>query len=171
MPDTIQQVHLIEKALSNKSPLGSWYTLMDAGKLTQLPEGVAGKRLPAWLLPKLTHEVRDRLRPDILVISGLTHRMVAAASPGPHALLLSGTRVSNLKIHVFEVGFCSDKNMTDLDKQKAEQHQQLVALLRDEYGQSKVRLHIYPSAGRAASHTPSSPILLYWASPPTELIN
>ena len=42
-------VKLIQQAIS-KSPKGGWYTVMDAGKDSDLPDDVTGKRLPDWLL-------------------------------------------------------------------------------------------------------------------------
>ena len=50
---------------------GGCYTIMDAGQAADLPEGVAGKRLPPWILPKVDNETRGKLRPDILIIEGL----------------------------------------------------------------------------------------------------
>ena len=44
---------------------------MDAGQVADLPEGVAGKRLPSWILPKVDNETRGKLRLDILIIEGL----------------------------------------------------------------------------------------------------
>ena len=46
---------------------------MDVGQAADLPEGVAGKRLPPWILPKVDNETRGKLRPDILIIEGLEH--------------------------------------------------------------------------------------------------
>ena len=40
---------------------------MDVGQAADLPEGVAGKRLPPWILPKVDNETRGKLRPDILI--------------------------------------------------------------------------------------------------------
>jgi hypothetical protein len=53
--------------------MGAWATFMDAGAQADLPAGVQGKRLPAWLLPEelITAAERRKLRPDVLVIEGL----------------------------------------------------------------------------------------------------
>ena len=55
---------------------GGCYTLMDAGQAADLPEGVAGKRLPPWILPKVDNETRRKLRPDILIIEGFDSNTV-----------------------------------------------------------------------------------------------
>ena len=44
-----QAVKIIQRAIS-KSALKGQFTIMDAGAAADLPEGVAGKRLPGWLL-------------------------------------------------------------------------------------------------------------------------
>ena len=44
---------------------------MDVGQAADLPEGIAGKRLPPWIQPKVDNETRGKLRPDILIIEGL----------------------------------------------------------------------------------------------------
>ena len=71
-------VKIIQKPM-NTSNLGGFYTTMDVGKASDLPEGVSSK---PWLFPStesLSKEDRDqqdkkrsKLRPDILVIEGFT---------------------------------------------------------------------------------------------------
>ena len=59
--------------LKTKKKWKEWRMLhhhMD-GQAADLPEGVAGKRLPPWILPKVDNETRMKLRPDILIIEGL----------------------------------------------------------------------------------------------------
>jgi hypothetical protein len=76
-----QAVKLIQKAI-RLSPLGGFYTIMDAGTTKTLPDDVEGKRLPSWLFPDIDAtlsaaeqateaERRTKLRPDILVVEGL----------------------------------------------------------------------------------------------------
>ena len=65
-----QAVTMILKTIKNGKK-GECYTIMDAGQAADLPEGVAGKRLPPWILPKVDNETRGKLRPDILIIEGL----------------------------------------------------------------------------------------------------
>ena len=50
---------------------GGCNTIINAGQAADLPEGVAGKRLPSWILPKVDNETRGKLRPDILIIEGV----------------------------------------------------------------------------------------------------
>ena len=49
---------------------------MDVGQAADLPEGIAGKRLPPWIQPKVDNETRGKLRPDILIIEGLDSNTV-----------------------------------------------------------------------------------------------
>ena len=64
-----QAVKMILKIIKNLK--GGCYTIMDVGQAMDLPEGVAGKRLPPWLLPKVDKETRGQIRPGILTINGL----------------------------------------------------------------------------------------------------
>ena len=49
---------------------------MDVGQAADLPEGIAGKRLPPWIQPKVDNETRGKLRPDILIIEGLNSNTI-----------------------------------------------------------------------------------------------
>jgi hypothetical protein len=120
---------------------------MDACKATNLPPDVQGTRLPAWLLPAVSDELRNKLRPDIVVIAGLTQQMVNTCS-NVHDLLVSGT-IPNLVIHVIEVGYGRDTDLATTEGRKTEQHRQLMDFLRHEY-RSQVRLHII-AIGRTGS--------------------
>ena len=66
---------MILKTIKNGKK-GGCYTIMDAGQAADLPEGVAGKRLPPWLLPKVDNEARGKLHPDILIVEGLDSNTV-----------------------------------------------------------------------------------------------
>ena len=70
-----QAVPMILKTKKNGKK-GGRYTIMDAGQAADLPEGVAGKRLPPWILPKVDNETRRKLHPDILIIEGLDSNTV-----------------------------------------------------------------------------------------------
>ena len=62
-----QAVAMILKTKKNGKK-GGCNTIINAGQAADLPEGVAGKRLPSWILPKVDNETRGKLRPDILII-------------------------------------------------------------------------------------------------------
>ena len=55
-----QAVPMILKTKKNGKK-GGRYTIMDAGQAADLPEGVAGKRLPPWILPKVDNEKDGQL--------------------------------------------------------------------------------------------------------------
>jgi hypothetical protein len=112
---------LIQQAIAKGSKGNSWM-LMDAGKASELPEEVAGKRLPAWLLPSESDEVRQKLRPDIVVVEGLPSCTLVA----------SNARLRHTKIHVIEVGYGSDTNHSDKETEKMAQHHAFLAKLREQ---------------------------------------
>ena len=89
------------------------YVVADLSAADDLPPGVSGTRLPAWLLPSLSNEVRKKLRPDILILDGT----FGPDNPGP------GTA------RLVEVGFCSDLNHTEKRAEKTGQHAQLVTAM------------------------------------------
>ena len=96
--------------------MGSVYTLLDAGKETDLPPEVAGKRLPAELFPPgFSPELLRKLRPDLLVIAGLAH------DEHPQ-------QGHTYSILMAEIGYCSDTNHTIKHMEKQHQH----ALLQQE---------------------------------------
>jgi len=129
-----QAVGMIQKTISTSS-LGGFYTVMDAGAASNLPDDVQGKRLPAWLFPSTANisearaqdAIRLRLRPDILVIEGLT----AQAASG-HTDEIRRT-LPQCKIHIFEVGYCRDTDHKQKDDDKRKQHEELTNLLQS-YG-------------------------------------
>ena len=65
--------------------------MMGIGQAAELPEGVAGKRLPPWLLPKVDNEARGKLRPDILIIEGLDSNTV----PQPENIITPNTSTTS----------------------------------------------------------------------------
>jgi ribonuclease HI/exonuclease III len=125
-----EAVKLICKAIMNGSNGGCFIT-MDAGKQEDLPTDLAGrkipKRLPEWLLPDC--EDRERLRPDILLVEGLTQADVAQGKypTTPEAR----ARSSLTKIHLLEIGYCSDTRHHEKCSDKQRQHQMLVNELRN----------------------------------------
>jgi len=133
-----QAVKLIQKAI-RLSPLGGFYTIMDAGKAKDLPDDVEGKRLPSWLFPEIGATLsaadraaeadrRTKLRPDILVVEGLQAQ--ASRQDDDTVRAHVALNIKKYKIHIFEVGYCSDINHAEKDADKASQHEDLVQLLK-----------------------------------------
>jgi ribonuclease HI len=133
-----QAVAMIQKTISTSS-MGGYFTIMDAGAASDLPEDVQGKRLPAWLFPSTAtyseaeiqaqEALRLRLRPDILVVEGLTAQAARGTEDAIRRIL------PYCKIHIFEVGYCRDTDHKQKDDDKQEQHAQLEKLLRS-YGRT-----------------------------------
>ncbi len=56
--------------------------MMDAGKASELPTEVAGKRLPSWLRPDhVPTEQWGLMRPDILIIRDLDAAKLSESDP------------------------------------------------------------------------------------------
>ena len=104
---------------------------MDAGQAADLPEGVAGKRLPPWILPKVDNETRRKLRPGILIIEGLDSNTVPQENTNKYAKFINNLKhiKENTEIHIIEVGYTGDLAKKE---EKQEQHKNLVSLLRGE---------------------------------------
>ena len=128
-----QAVAMILKTIKNGKN-GGCYTIMDAGQAADLPEGVAGKRLPPWILPKVDNETRRKLRPDILIIEGLDSNTVPQENTNKYAKFINNIKhiKENTKIHIVEVGYTGDLAFIQKKEEKQEQHKDLVSLLRGE---------------------------------------
>ena len=129
-----QAVAMIMKAIKTGKK-GGCYTIMDVGKAVDLPEGVAGKRLPPWLLPKVDNETRGKLRPDILIMEGLDSNTVPQQeNPTKYSKFINNLK--NIKettiMHIIEAGYTGDLSFIQKREEKLEQHKNLVALLKDE---------------------------------------
>jgi hypothetical protein len=124
-----EAVRIIHSALS-KGCLQGCYTIMDAGSMADLPEGVHGKRLPPWLFLPEDAEVGTRLRPDILLVSCPDH-------DGDREVPRSTTK----RTHIIEVGYSSDINMQDKEVFKAQQHAELTRLLEKPGLNNTVKTH------------------------------
>ena len=70
--------------------------------VADLPEGVAGKRLPSWLLPKVDNETRGKLLPDIL--EGLDFNTVPQENKTKYTKILNNLQnmKENTKIHIMK---------------------------------------------------------------------
>jgi ribonuclease HI len=106
-------VRLIHKAIS-KGDLGSRRMIMDVGKEEDLPRGVLGKRLPAWLRPSsIPLPDWTRMRPDLVILP-------ESESP---------TGKADKIIWIIELGYCSDTNHATKFVEKHAQHARLVESL------------------------------------------
>jgi hypothetical protein len=107
-------VKLIHKAIS-KGDLGSRRMIMDAGKEEDLPRGVLGKRLPAWLRPPTVPLLEwNKMRPDLAIL------------PDTDSPTSRGDKV----IWILELGYCSDTNHATKFATKHTQHARLVECLK-----------------------------------------
>ena len=132
-----QAVKIIHKAIS-KNALAGRFTIMDAGAEADLPEGVAGKRLPAWLFrPGADAEKGIRLRPDILLVSCPAR---GATYPNEEQAL-EPEQDETKTIHIIEVGYGSDLSTEQKESEKHQQHQELEALLKKANPENTVARH------------------------------
>ena len=86
-------------------------------------DGHKGARIPKWMLPELDDDLRNKLRPDILRISGLP---CTTARPPQ-----SRHERRRLLVEILEIGFCSDTRWKEKLHKKKQQHVQLIHLLRE----------------------------------------
>ena len=52
--------------------LGGSFCMWDESKYKSLPDVVSGVRPPIWMLPHITKDTRDKMRPDMLLVEGLS---------------------------------------------------------------------------------------------------
>jgi ribonuclease HI len=115
---------------------GQWancFTFMDATSQQDLPEGVEGTRLPAWLLPNTTEAARERMRPDMLLLPDFT------ADTSPQDI---NPRNAPQGAHIVEVGYCGDTKVHEKRAEKGCQHYQLVSELEKQGW--RVTVHVIP---------------------------
>ena len=82
-------IGLIQDAIAS-GPFGGSYMVMDACGPDATPDTVAATRLPPWSMPTMPARLRDKLRPDILIIEGLPLHLQCSC-----------------RIHIIKVGYCS----------------------------------------------------------------
>ena len=114
---------LIYKAIL-ASDIGGSYAIVDAG---HMPGETTHNRIPKWMLPNTPDETRQRMRPDLLLVTGLTQREVNNWD--------DDTTVNNkgrYMIHILEIGYGSDTSLEDKERTKLEQHTQLLEALQKE---------------------------------------
>ena len=119
-------VKTLYSVLTKKSALGGFYSILDAGKATDLPPGVASKKFPPEMRPAhVSAETWGKLRPDIAIISGLP-------SSGTTSIADAISDKSHYKIILFEVGFCSDTKHESKRIEKHQQHKDLMNYLQND---------------------------------------
>lgn len=117
-------VCFIQDAVKNGS-MGGCFTIMDATSLTDLPDDVADTRIPSWMLPGLDPTIRARLRPDLLLVQGLSVSDVVSHNLSDPVVLSRFQRTCT--VHILEVGYTSDASyLTSLSRK----HFQHVTLCR-----------------------------------------
>ena len=116
-------VQLLYKAVL-ASDIGGCYAIMDAG---HLPGETIHDRIPGWMLPNTPEAERTKMRPDLLLITGLTQR--EANNWSDNLQVHNKTRYT---IHIFEIGYGSDTCLENKERTKLEQHTNLVTALQKE---------------------------------------
>ena len=102
--------------------------MADISSSADLPPGVHFTRPPAWLLPDLSDEHRNRLRPDALIIDGHdTNGNLMPSTPSSDRCLPEAP--SQRKATILEIGYCSDRLHGAKFAIKQHQHAELKRLL------------------------------------------
>lgn len=110
--------------------------IMDATGSTNRPPGIISTRLPLWLLPP--HLQTDpnitqtfiRMRPDLLIIEGLTQQQLPALNDTDQATFHS-TIKPRCTIHILELTYTFEALYSETLNRKQAQHQTLLQLLSD----------------------------------------
>ena len=83
-------------------------------------------RIPAELLPNVGEEVRRKMRPDILFVTGLDEGKLRATAGDPQARhrFLQAAK-ANCTVNLIEVGYCRDDKAPSKAAHKMRQHLEL----------------------------------------------
>ena len=104
---------------------------MDATAADKIPPGVTDTRIPQWILPHLHDGTRLKMRPDLLIIQGLsnTHPILPLIAHGyiPNLEELRAIQAATV-IHLIELTYTSDVDMKIPKKQT--QHLELIQHLQ-----------------------------------------
>ena len=106
-----------------RGPLGHCFTIMDATARASLPTGVFYTHIPTWMHPHLPADIVSLMRPDLLIIEGLTQGMVSSNNLRDPAVLHHIQ--TSCKIHLLELGYTSDASYTTSLSRKHFQHVRL----------------------------------------------
>ena len=120
-------VLLIHRSIQ-AGPLGGCLAFVDASSSDRLPHGVLATRLPQWMLPSVDPALLTRLRPDILLIEGLTYPTYKSLLPTLHLPSTLRSLQHTCRLHLVEVGYTSDSRAAT-SHPKSSQHCQLAQLL------------------------------------------
>ena len=95
---------LLQHTLSTSSPT-AWYTIMDATSSSRLPPSVSATRIPSWLLPSVPPATLSKLRPDILILKGLsiTTYFTLSSLLLAHDTYTLSTLKSSCTVHIIEL--------------------------------------------------------------------
>jgi hypothetical protein len=119
---------MIQSALLFGS-LGDAYTIMDATAAASLPDGVIGTRVPSWMLPSVPSQDLALLRPDLLIIEGLSTTAAAALGGRLQDPSVLAHIQSRCRIHLIELGYTSESLHSQSVHRKQDQHSQLLLAL------------------------------------------
>jgi hypothetical protein len=118
----------VYKALARGLHGGS-YTIMDATSRDRLPVGVSGTRIPAWMLPSVPLDTLPKLRPDILMVHGLSPAAAPSATSRPLSPSALRAMQCSCTVHVVELGFTHESLYANTLATKHAQHAQLINFL------------------------------------------
>ena len=97
---------------------------MDAGNTPDAIIADEGNRVPGWLLPDTDPQLRNKLRPDILLIT-------MPDSIDKHSIRLEYAK-EQAGIYIIEVGYGADTKYEETLQKKTDQHTSLCSLLREQ---------------------------------------
>jgi hypothetical protein len=103
-----------------KGAHGAWHTVCDIGKQEKMKNIVHQyqNRIPSWILPNESPDMRGKCRPDILIVEGLKE----GTSPNRNEF-------HRYKMIIVEVGYTSDTRWQEKVLEKQSQHAELIAAL------------------------------------------
>lgn len=118
-------VRLIGREVRASARFQDAVMLMDGNESDRADCNAQYSRVPDWLLQNTPAEQRQRMRPDILIVEGLSIDDVSEGSVPPHAK-------RDCRIHIIEVGYGADTRLGDKRKIKEQQHETLRKSLTEE---------------------------------------
>ena len=116
------------------------------------------------MLLSTSESVRKKFLPDLLVIPTLRMHMSRQPARAPR----TRRQRSAHKVYVIEVGYCSDLNHPDKRAEKLQQHEDLVAALRDAGWDVMYSPDTVVSLGHTGTVTPHLHALLKTLGCPTQ---
>jgi len=98
--------------------------ILDIGEEEGKKADRQGKRVPKWILPRVEEEIRNKMRPDIMYITGVSEDPASEEEREEYK--------RDCRIHIVEVGYGMDWAYNDKLKDKSKQHKRLIKELEDE---------------------------------------